>query len=252
MLESFFGLRKERDRREARVPAGKRVYAVGDIHGRTDLLKKIRDMIVADTETRDPAENIVIFLGDYIDRGPDSRGVIEILANDPLPGFRTICLMGNHEDFMVRFLEDPRLGPPWLTFGGIATLKSYGVTIEKIYSEVALNKARDELMAKLPPSHWAFLQGLETYHVEGDFLFVHAGIRPGIATEEQEAQDMMWIRDDFLNSGIEHDHVVVHGHSINPRAEILDNRIGIDTGAYATGKLTCLVLEDDRKNLINT
>jgi serine/threonine protein phosphatase 1 len=253
MLESFFGLRKEtRERRQSRVPEGRRIYAIGDIHGRPDLLRKLHQQILEDVDQREPAHNVVIYLGDYVDRGHDSRGVIDMLCHRPLPGFESIFLKGNHEDFMVRFLEDPKLGPPWLINGGNATLLSYGVSIEKLYNEEVLNDARNRLMARLPPPHWAFLQDLKTCHIEGDFLFVHAGVRPGIATEEQEPQDMMWIRDDFLTSDVEHEHVVVHGHSINPRAEILDNRIGIDTGAYATGKLTCLVLEGDKKDLINT
>lgn len=252
MLESFFGLKRERDRRESRVPDGKRVYAIGDIHGRPDLLRKIHTLILEDVETREPAENIVIYLGDYVDRGHDARGVLDILTGQPLPGFRSIHLMGNHEDFMVRFLEDPKVGPPWIVNGGNATLKSYGVSLQKVYNEEALKEGRNQLMARLPPPHWMFLQGLKTHHIEGDFLFVHAGIRPGVPTKEQEPQDMMWIRDDFLNSEAEHDHVVVHGHSINPKAEILDNRIGIDTGAYDTGKLTCLVLDGGKKDLLNT
>lgn len=252
MLESFFGIRKERDRRESSVPEGRRVYAIGDIHGRPDLLKKLQEMIRADAAHRPPAEDVVIYLGDYVDRGHDSRGVIEMLANHPLEGFQSVYLMGNHEDFMVRFLEDPKLGPPWIVNGGNATLMSYGVAVDKVYNETALKEARNRLMSRLPPSHWGFLHDLKTYHVEGDFLFVHAGIRPGVATEEQEPQDMMWIRDDFLNSAVEHEHVVVHGHSIHPKAEILDNRIGIDTGAYATGRLTCLILDGAKKDFLNT
>jgi serine/threonine protein phosphatase 1 len=254
MLESFFGLKRDRDlgRRESRVPEGKRVYAIGDIHGRADLLRKIHALILEDVQEREPAENIAIYLGDYVDRGHDSRGVLDILIDQPLPGFQSIHLMGNHEDFMVRFLEDPKVGPPWIVNGGNATLLSYGVSLQKVYNEEALKEGRNQLMARLPPPHWAFLHDLKTHHIEGDFLFVHAGVRPGIRTDEQEPQDMMWIRDDFLNSVAEHDHVVVHGHSINPKAEILDNRIGIDTGAYETGKLTCLVLDGGKKDLLNT
>ena len=253
MLESFFGInKKDRPGRESLVPEGKRVYAVGDIHGRPDLLIKLHEMIQADAATRPEAENIIVYLGDYVDRGHDSRGVLDILCHRPLIGFKSIHLMGNHEDFMVRFLEEPKLGPPWIINGGNATLLSYGVSMQQIYNEAALKDARNRLMSRLPPPHWAFLHGLKTHHIEGDFLFVHAGVRPGVPTVEQSAQDMMWIRDDFLNSDAEHDHVVVHGHSINPKAEILDNRIGIDTGAYATGRLTCLILDGNKKDLINT
>lgn len=237
----------------ARTAAGRRLYAVGDIHGRFDLLSELLRKIRRDSESMPDARHKLIFLGDYVDRGGQSRAVLELLAGEPPAGFETICLAGNHEDMMLRFLEDGEGGPVWLSNGAVPTIQSYGVQASHFLREaddfIALQSA---LRDAVPPRHVAFLRGLATHHEDGDYLFVHAGIRPGVPLERQSRDDLIWIRDRFLDSRADHGHTVVHGHSIRPQPELLPNRIGIDTGAYASGVLTCLVLEDDSRRLIQT
>ncbi len=236
-----------------RVPAGTRVYAVGDIHGQYDLLRRIRRLISEDADASSRGRNVAVYLGDYIDRGPGSREVIETMLNEPLSGFEEIFLKGNHEDFMLEFMDDPSIGEPWYINGGDATLASYGIGRTAIKEGAArFSNVRDELRRKLPVEHMAFLRDLEMFHVEGDYVFVHAGIRPGRRIEEQRARDLLWIRRDFLSSDADHGCCVVHGHSISPDPEIRHNRIGIDTGAYYTGRLTSLVLDGAERRMIQT
>lgn len=234
-------------------PDGTRVYAIGDIHGCADLLADMQAQIAADLEGSRPARVVVVYLGDYIDRGLASRAVIEALITAPIDGAETVHLRGNHEAFLLHFLDEPEVGPNWLPNGGDATLLGYDV--EKpwiINGEPVLERARDELRANLPASHLAFLEGLPLYHVEGGYTFVHAGIRPGVALEDQEERDLLWIRNAFLNSHADHGCCVVHGHTITREAEVRPNRIGIDTGAYYTGTLTCLVLEGTERRWLQT
>jgi serine/threonine protein phosphatase 1 len=236
-----------------RVPAGTRVYAVGDIHGQHDLLRRIRRLISDDAEASSRGRDVVVYLGDYIDRGPGSRQVIETILSEPMSGFEEVYLKGNHEDFMLEFLDDPRIGEQWYLNGGDATLASYGIGRTAIDEGAArFSNVRDELRRKLPVEHMAFLRDLSVVHVEGDYVFVHAGIRPGRRIEEQRARDLLWIRSDFLSSDADHGCCVVHGHSISPEPEIRHNRIGIDTGAYYTGRLTCLVLDGAERRMIHT
>lgn len=238
----------------ARVPAGCRVYAVGDIHGRIDLLDRLLARMAADAGRRPgPGRTIIVFLGDYVDRGPDSRAVVERLMAGPpaagsLAGAEWICLKGNHEQYMLRFLTELSVGPAWLWNGGLATVQSYAAIPEGQESDVA---ALQMLLSRaLPPSHLRFLSRLRMMHVEGDYAFVHAGIRPGVALADQDPTDLMWIRDDFLFDPAPLEKVVVHGHTIVPVPEIRPNRIGIDTGAYASGNLTALVLEGTERRFI--
>ncbi len=238
-----------------RAPEGQRIYAVGDIHGRDDLLDELRSTILADARSsarRAGAENTIVYLGDYVDRGPGSFTVIERLINEPLPGFTTIHLMGNHEDMMLRFIE----GPPqltWLMNGGTATLASYGVRTGGAFVYLAdLDEVRRALLKAVPPAHLSFLGDLRMAHVMGDYAFVHAGIRPGVAIEEQSPADVMWIRDKFLRSRKDFGKVIVHGHTITAEPEVLANRIGIDTGAFQSNRLTCLVLEGDERRFLHT
>lgn len=230
----------------ARVPAGEAVYAVGDVHGRLDLLTALLGRIAADAALRPAGRRRLVFLGDYIDRGPGSRGVVERLVQGPPPGFEAICLRGNHEQAMLDFLEAPEQAEAWLDFGGEATLRSYGVR------PAAPRQMRDALAAVLPAAHLRFLETLDFVHEAGGYLFVHAGIRPGRALEIQHPHDLLWIREAFLESGADHGCVVVHGHSIVPVPEVRSNRIGIDTGAFATGRLTCLVLEGAERRFLTT
>ncbi len=236
-----------------RAPTATRVYAVGDIHGHLDLLSQMRDMISEDVKADRRERNVIVYLGDYIDRGPDSRGVVELLLNEPLVGIEEIHLKGNHEDFMLQFLDDPLIGEQWYLNGGDTTLASYGVerTVMTEGSDRFI-AVRDRLRSKLPVEHLAFLRSLAMYHVEGDYLFVHAGIRPGRPMEKQEAHDVMWIRGEFLSSDADHGYCVVHGHSISPEPELRRNRIGIDTGAFYTGRLTGLVLDGAERRFLRT
>jgi serine/threonine protein phosphatase 1 len=238
--------------RSATVPEGRRVYAIGDIHGRRDLLTKLHRAIAADAQDAASLEKICIYIGDYVDRGDESRGVIDLLMSAPLPGFRTVHLLGNHEDIMLRFLEDPAVAPRWIVNGGDATLYSYGVDWRGHTQADDLEALRLAFRSAVPAIHLKFLRTLPLSHIEGDYLFVHAGIRPGRDLALQDPADLIWIREEFLSSTTDHGRVVVHGHSISPQPEVRDNRIGIDTGAFATGKLTCLVLEGATRRFLQT
>jgi serine/threonine protein phosphatase 1 len=233
-----------------RIAAGRRIYAIGDIHGRVDLLREI-DTRVQDDAARAPAErNTVIYLGDYIDRGAHSREVIDWLIDNPLPAFERVLLLGNHEDSLLQFLGDVQIGPSWLAYGGAATLLSYG--IEPPTTDRELTRAQQELRDRLPSAHLAFMRSLKLCHAEGDYYFVHAGVRPGVALAAQAPQDMLWIRNEFLASREDFGKVVVHGHTITEAPVVRPNRIGIDTGAFASGRLTCLVLQDDARSFLQT
>jgi serine/threonine protein phosphatase 1 len=237
----------------AAVAPGTRVYAIGDIHGRFDLLQTLHARIAEDARQASPARNHIVYLGDYVDRGLQSREVIDLLLDHPLEGFEAIHLKGNHEELMLRFLEDSRVGPGWFANGGGATLYSYGVRmLERGTDTERLSHLREQLQNSLPPRHLEFLRGLKLWHVEGGYLFVHAGIRPGVALEAQREEDLLWIRELFLDDGSDHGRVVVHGHTIADHPEVRANRIGIDTGAYATGVLTCLVLEGSERHILQT
>jgi serine/threonine protein phosphatase 1 len=230
------------------VPEGIRVYAVGDIHGCADLLDNVFARIDADRAASSAIRCLEIYLGDLIDRGPSSRDVIERLIERR--GRREIvCLRGNHEDVALRFLADPPVLSTWTRIGGRETLISYGLRplVRGFDEQAALARA---FGAALPPAHRSFLMQLPVFHVCGDFLFVHAGIKPGVALERQRETDLLWIRDEFLNSRAPFEKMVVHGHTPVPQPELLPNRINIDTGAYATGKLTCLRIEGSNLRII--
>ncbi|MEM7223396.1 MAG: metallophosphoesterase family protein [Pseudomonadota bacterium] len=231
---------------EGEVPEGTRVYAVGDIHGCLAQLERLHEMIRADAAQSSAERLVAVYVGDYIDRGPDCRGVVEHLLSAPLPGFETVYLRGNHEDFLLEFLEDPRRMSGWMMNGAASTLSSYGVSL----SASAASEVRSELRFNMPESHVAFYQSLVLWHLEGDYLFVHAGILPGVPIEEQEPKDLMWIRERFLDSNQDHGKIVVHGHTPIEEPELRFNRIGIDTGAVYGGQLTALVLEADSQRFL--
>ncbi len=236
-----------------RVPDNARVYAVGDIHGRADLLGRLHDLIRADASPFHHRRLVMVYLGDYIDRGPSSREVLDILLAPSLPGFETIHLKGNHEDLALGFLDDAQTGLDWTLVGGDATLMSYGAADgRRLRGSVDFATIQEKFHGRLPPAHLEFLRNLGSFHVEGDYLFVHAGVRPGRPMEDQDKMDLIWIRGDFLQSTVDHGRMVVHGHSITHEPEIRPNRIGIDTGAYATGRLTCLVLDGDKRSFLGT
>jgi serine/threonine protein phosphatase 1 len=243
-------------RRDAALPAppsGTRVYAVGDIHGRVDLLRILNGLIHEDAYARQAPRNVVVYLGDYVDRGEDSRGVIDLLLREPLPGFERVHLKGNHEEVMIRFLEDTALGQNWLAFGGMDTLASYGVRPPVPgCSRTELERAQRELALNLPRAHFEFLRDLPLTHEEGDYFFAHAGVRPGIKLDQQEAKDLLWIREEFLQSDENLGKVVVHGHSITEEPTVRRNRIGIDTGAFRSDRLTCFIAEGTEWSFLQT
>jgi serine/threonine protein phosphatase 1 len=228
-----------------------RVYCVGDIHGRADLLEELHAMILADSEPYGGHKK-VIYLGDYIDRGQYSKQVIGLLLDQALEGFESIFLRGNHEQALLDFLEYPDHAANWLNFGGLATLLSYGVQLNRIPAASDLVAISVELRRNLPGAHLDFLNRLPLRHREGSYGFVHAGIRPGIPLAKQDAYDLLWIRDEFTGHALPHECIIVHGHSVSEKPELLPNRIGIDTGACYTGLLTCLVLEGRRQRFLQT
>lgn len=244
--------RPQKDRQsQPAIPLGKRVYCVGDIHGRADLLEELHHAILADAGGFD-GDRVVVYLGDYVDRGEQSARVIDVLMDEPLPAFAAVCLMGNHEQAMLDFLVDPIAMSGWLHWGGQQTLRSYGVNVPTLCSQGDLERVRDRLVGALPVRHREFLERCIPAHTEGDYYFVHAGIRPGIRLDKQAFEDQLWIRDEFLSSRRNHGAMIVHGHSVSDDVEIRPNRIGIDTGAYFTDVLTALVLEGTDRRLIQT
>jgi serine/threonine protein phosphatase 1 len=227
--------------------AGARAYAVGDIHGRLDLLDELLAMIEADNAGRPEAKTYIVFLGDLIDRGPDSAGVVERLRHYDPAFARPIFLAGNHEEVFLRILHgEIDILPDWLQFGGAECIQSYGLDAKAI-QRMEPEEALERLKAAVPQGHVEFVEGFcDTFRC-GDYLFVHAGIRPGIDLDEQDQFDLRWIREPFLSGEEEHGMMIVHGHTIVPAVEERLNRIGIDTGAYHSGVLTALGIEDDRR-----
>ena len=231
------------------MPAGNRIYAVGDIHGRLDLLDEVIARIDADIAMHPASNAIRVFLGDYIDRGPDSKGVLDRLVNY-CASQPAVCLMGNHEAYLREFVERPEILSIWRRYGGLDTLRSYGLAPKWGTDTEEERKLAAEFDRLLPPSHREFLSNLKQYFICGDFFFVHAGVRPGISLIAQSEDDLFWIREEFLVCQADFGKVVVHGHTPVSEPDVRRNRINIDTGAYATGILTCLVLENDKIRFI--
>jgi serine/threonine protein phosphatase 1 len=236
--------------------AGELVYAIGDVHGRYDLFKEMLGTVVDDAHDRQRGRTpILILCGDYIDRGPDSASVLTALDWIRRDGrVRLHAIKGNHEAAFLSFLADPQDGGAWLTFGGDATLHSYGVRPPADFHDLPeLVRARDDLLEVMPAAHLRVLQGLELMVVVGDYAFVHAGIRPGVPLSRQKAEDLLWIRGPFLDQTNRFEKRIVHGHSwIEAAPEIYDNRIGLDTGAYETGVLTAVRIEDNAVEVFQT
>lgn len=225
--------------------AGYRAYAVGDVHGRLDLLDGLLAQIADDYRQRgDDARPLLVLLGDLIDRGPDSRGVVERVIAGALPGFQTLALCGNHEEALLRLLDEEEAGllDRWLHFGGDACVQSYGGD-PLFLSSLAEGDAVARLRQLIPQSHQDFLRSLADTFRFGDYLFVHAGIRPGIPLERQQPRDLRWIREPFLSDPRDHGMMIVHGHTITDEPDVRSNRIGIDTGSYRDGVLTALVVD---------
>lgn len=246
-----------RNRAPSRVsaaPEGVCLYAVGDIHGRMDLLTRLIELI--DEDAAQLPEGIrpqIIFLGDYIDRGLQSRDVIEYFASGALERYDPVYLLGNHEEALLRFREEVGFGKQWARFGGAETLYSYGLAPpnsraslnshdEMSAAQAAWEKLWTEFRTRLPESHLRFMETLKPYHIAGDYLFVHAGLRPGVALDRQQERDLLWIRDEFLHDDAQFQHVIVHGHTPEDAIYRDDRRIGLDTGAFVTGRLSAAKL----------
>lgn len=229
------------------------IYAVGDIHGRLDLLEAMETAIADDIAARDTGKPLICYLGDYIDRGPHSAQVIDRLSGTGGDGVRRVFLKGNHEDRMIDFLVDPaKNGPAWMTFGGREALESYGLMVPDEIDDSAWPDLRDRLDAALPDHHRAFLDGLQLGLRWRGYLFVHAGLDPARPLTAQDPRDLMWMREPFLSSDRDWGVKVVHGHVIVDEPVFRANRIGIDTGAYQSGRLTCLVVSEHGERLIRT
>jgi serine/threonine protein phosphatase 1 len=236
----------------ARGAAGARAYAIGDVHGRLDLLDRLLAMIEADIAARPRRRIFLVLLGDLIDRGAASAGVVERLRTYRPDGVQMVFLAGNHEEVMLRVVEgEEGVLPSWLKFGGAECIESYGVdseALKRLDEEAAIAR----IQSAVPAKHIAFLKSFNDTFRFGDYLFVHAGIRPGLPIEEQHVKDLRWIREPFLGDAKEHGFIVVHGHTICDGVEERGNRIGIDTGAYLSGNLTAIAIEDDRRWFLST
>ena len=234
------------------VPAGQRVYAIGDIHGCSTLLDRMHQLIRDDLVRNPAAEPGMVYLGDYCDRGPDSRGVYERLVTPDAGLPPAIPLKGNHEEMFLQFISSPDMFPVWRDLGGSETLVSYGVDPKLLRIQRDFTAARDALLSRMPEAHRMLLDGLATSFQWGPYYFCHAGIRPGVALARQAPADLMWIRHEFLSSKADHGRRVIHGHTPCDEPEVLPNRINVDTGAYATGRLTAVVLDADGVRWLRT
>lgn len=238
-----------------RTPDDTVVYAIGDIHGRCDLLALIHEGITEDCRQRPARRRLLVYLGDYVSRGIDSHRVVEQALKERPGKCEMVGLKGNHEDLLLRYLSgDLNAGWHWFEYGGLDTLAHYGVpaSLGLNRDDRKLETLRACFAKALPGGHLAFFRSLVVNHSEGGYLFVHAGVRPGVPLSEQSDYDQMWIRKRFLDSDQNHGAMVVHGHSTAPRVQIRRNRIGIDTGAYASGVLTCLVLDGEQRSYLQT
>ena len=241
--------------RPGRIPDGQAVYAIGDIHGRLDLFEDLLRRIQEDALRHSTdVQRSLILLGDYIDRGPASRHVVDRVLQDPLPAFATVRLMGNHEEALLTFLDGLSDGLDWLSYGGLETLMSYGVPLRSLPNTLAASvELRRALTGALPKVHVEFFRECVFHHTVGDYVFVHAGVRPGVPLDKQTPTDLMWIRDAFLRVKVPLPrHVVVHGHTIIDQPQDREHRINIDTGAFVSGRLTCLVLRGSERRFITT
>jgi len=237
---------------QPRCPQGSRIYCIGDVHGRDDLLQDLHGQILEHAGNYS-GQKTIIYLGDYIDRGEQSRQVIELLISQPLPGFERIYLRGNHEQTLLDFLIQSEVGPSWFQYGGLQTLVSYGVRYSKIPTGKGdLQALQEDLRECIPAKHLAFLEKTRISYSAGSYFFVHAGVNPRITLEQQVPEDLLWIRGAFVEYEKPFEKIIVHGHTITEEPDFQDNRIGVDTGAYLSGKLSCLVLEDDTQHILQS
>lgn len=244
MLKGWVGKVEKR----ACAPSGIRIYAISDIHGCADLLESAFAVIDNDIAEHGTERVIHVFLGDYVDRGPDTKRTLDLLI-DRGKKHEAVFVRGNHEQLMLDFLDQPSILSEWWSMGGAPTLLSYGLSPGSMRKPGEEFSLRDALAIALPLSHRLFLASLRSAYSCGDFFFTHAGVRPGVALDLQRQDDLMWIREPFLSSQLDFGKVVVHGHTPVREPEIRNNRVNIDTGAYATGCLSILSIEDSRLNL---
>ncbi len=247
---------RNNDRNQASAPEGIRLYAIGDIHGRLDLLKSLLSLIERDQKGRADLPVTLIFLGDYVDRGPESKGVVDRLIQGSSP-YEPVFLKGNHEALLLSFLNDPGAGSHWLYNGGDRALLSYGLGLETVHLAAwggpeGLAEAVRQFRAVLPAAHLHFYEGLKLSCRIGDYFFTHAGVRPNVPLDLQSEDDLLWIRKEFLNSKEDFGAVIVHGHTPARDPQDLRNRIGLDTFAVRTGRLTAAGLEGSRRWFIST
>jgi serine/threonine protein phosphatase 1 len=243
----FKGWTRKVAEKRARAPSGMRLYAIGDVHGCANLLARAFNWIDSEIAALRDERVIQIFLGDYVDRGPDTKRTLDLLI-DRSKHHETVFVRGNHERLMLDFVEQPSVLSEWWSIGGAQTLMSYGLSLSSKLKPGEEFSLRDALVAAMPHSHRAFLASLRPAYSCGDFFFTHAGVRPGVPLDLQREDDLMWIREPFLNSRYDFGKVVVHGHTPVRSPEVRSNRINIDTGAYATGCLSVLSIEDSRLN----
>lgn len=251
-LDRLLG-RKAKPQEPPPSTGGRLVYAVGDVHGRLDALQPLMRQIAEDVVASRPAEPaMLVFLGDYVDRGPDSKAVVDlVLGLRTHVEFEVRALKGNHEEALLLFLEDPSFGAAWMEHGGGPTLASYGVQPPAQRTDAEAWAAASKALAKaLPKTHRAFYESLELMVTQGDYAFVHAGVRPGVALEDQAERDLLWIRQEFIQEPGPHPKVIVHGHTPTEEAQLTRWRLGVDTGCYATGLLTAVRLQDADQRLI--
>ena len=256
MIFSWF----RNEKKQALTPEGTIIYAIGDIHGRDDLLSDLISIISQDViKNRHSKETILVFLGDYVDRGLGSKKVIDILliladeVDTKDAWSHILFLKGNHEEALLHFLEEPDFGEKWLAHGGTETLVSYGVDVPTDNRDAnGWRETANALETAMGSTHLSFFNNLKSYTEIGDYTFVHAGLRPGKPIEQQSEQDLLWIRGDFLDSTARFDKKVVHGHTPKKQPYLDHRRIGVDTGAYITGVLTAVRLEDDKISFLQT
>lgn len=231
---------------DAAGPEGIRLYAIGDIHGRLDLLAEMHARIEADLADRPAADWRVIHLGDYVDRGPDSRGVIDFLISAQARDGRNLAVCGNHDAGFLDYLTSPDAQGLFALFGGATTALSYGV----VNPDFSDQNTASELGRLVPNEHRQFIKKLPFSLAFGDFFFCHAGIRPGVALDAQAVRDLIWIRGEFLHSPILHPKIIVHGHTPRSEPEILANRVNLDTEAWRTGTLSAIAVDGKDKRLL--
>jgi serine/threonine protein phosphatase 1 len=239
----------------SRAPSDTVIYAIGDVHGRCDLLEVLTSRIAADAARRRAGSKLLVLLGDYVSRGVNSRRVIEMLLAPPPPGFTRVTLRGNHEDLWLRYVDgDLDAGRHWFDFDGMDVLADYGVDVgdRTRRDDATVEALRERFAAAVPAEHVAFVRSTSASHRSGDYLFVHAGVRPGVPLAQQDVRDLMWIRKPFIDSTLDHGAVVVHGHCVVEQPELRANRIGIDTGAWRSGVLSCIALEGTRRDILHT